>query len=132
MKTFLNAQYLVLLILSIITISCRKVHTYDGKATIISRTTDLTLKDSAQIYGTVCSAADELLPERFAAVWINGTTIKTSVDSLGTFKIKLIPGKYSIKCSLWGEEKDVEQLNNLSISSNEKIEIKFLLKVIVE
>ena len=132
MKTFLKIQYLALLVLSIINIYCRKVHTYEGKATIISRTTDLTLKDSALIYGTVCSAADESLPERFAMVWIAGTNIKTGVDSLGTFNIKLIPGTYTIKCSLWGEEKDVEQLDSLSILSNEKIQIKFLLKVIVE
>jgi hypothetical protein len=118
--------------LSIITIACRQVHTYEGKATIISRHIDLSLRDSALIYGTVNSAAEESYPERFALVWIDGTNIKTGVDSIGSFNIKLKPGTYTIKCSLWGEEKDVEALNNLSVLPNEKIQVTFLLKEVIE
>ncbi|HEY4787176.1 MAG TPA: hypothetical protein VIH57_14055 [Bacteroidales bacterium] len=67
------------------------------KAIIINRSTDLTLKDSALIYGTVCSAMDEKTPGFNAKVWVEGTNILTTVDLSGSFSIKLAPGIYTIK-----------------------------------
>ena len=132
MKSLLKILF-VLLVLSIITISCNKVRTYQSKAIIINRSIDLTLKDSALIYGMVYSAEDEKTPEIYANIWIEGTNTKTTSDSIGFFSIKLIPASYSIKClgKYSNKDKTIE-LNDIVILPNEKIEIKFLQGVVID
>ena len=132
MKTYVKLPILFVFMLIIIA-SCHKVNTYEGKATIISRTTDLTLKDSALIYGMVYSADKSKMPELTAIVWIDGTNIKTNVDSLGSFSLKIKPGTYTIKCSQCCiTDNNAEELKDISILQNEKIKIEFLLKVVIE
>lgn len=132
MKTYFKATFLVFLLLCMV-ISCRKVHTYHSKAIIVKRSVDMTLNDSALIYGMVYSAEDEKTPELYANIWVEDTDLKTNSDSTGFFSIKLLPKNYTIKCLGKFSNKDMTiELKNISILPNEKIEVKFLQGIIIE
>ena len=130
---FIYRSFLEVLLISIVLISCNKVRTYPSKAIIISSSIDLTLKDSSLIYGNVYSAEDEKTPVLFANIWIEGTNIKTNSDSVGFFKIKVLHGIYSIKCLGKDSNKDMTvELNNVEVSSSEKLKINFYQGIVID
>lgn len=129
MKTYLRVKYLAVFIFLIIIVSCHKVYIYEGKAIIISRSTDLGLKDSALISGIVFSADEAKAPEFDAVIWVDGTDINTTVDSLVSFSFKLMPGKYTIRCRRKYSTDDMVELKNISILPNERIKIEFFLRI---
>lgn len=127
MKTHLNIEFLVVFILLIITSSCRQVHIYESKAIIISRVIDITLQDSALIYGMVLYAGDEKTPLPNTNIWIESSNFKTKSDNAGSFSMKIPPGIYTIKClHEYSSEEFVATIKNIAVLPNEKIEIKFL------
>ena len=129
MKTFINIQILIAMLMGTFISSCHKVYIYEGKAIVLNKTSDLTLNDSVLIIGNVYSAYDTL-PEFNAIVWIDGTNIKTSTDSLGYFSIKLPPGTYTIKCHRSGDTGEQPQvLKDIQLLPNEKLKVEFLLRV---
>ena len=108
--------------------SCNKnTIIYEGKASIISRSFDTSLQDSAMIYGYVRSAAyeDILPPYNIPTIFIRETNATTECDSLGYFSLKLLQGTYTVVCS-----EDCPDLK-ITIRSNEKVEIKFLIRVVI-
>ena len=127
MKNLLRVRFLIIFSLLITISACRHVAYVGSKATIVNRTFDAALKDSAMIYGTVYYAADEKKPMQNANIWIETTNLKTTSNNVGFFSLKIIPGIYTIKCL--GENAPQEftmVINALSLSPNEKVEIKFL------
>jgi hypothetical protein len=133
MKLFIKLCFLVFCMFLLGTTACRKTKTYEGKAIIVSRSIDTTLKDSALIYGTVCSADNENLRLVNAAIWIDGTNIKTTSNDTGFFNIKFLPNTYTIKYLGQYYSADMTgELANIAVLPNEKIEVKFLQKVVVE
>ena len=99
----------------------------DGKATIVSRTFDSTLKDSAMIYGMVYYAADERRPMQNANIWIESSNLKTTSNNAGFFSLKIIPGIYTIKClGEYAPQEFTMVIKDLSLSTTEKVEIRFL------
>ena len=133
MKLFLKLNFLAFCMFLLGTTACRKTQIYEGKAIIVSRSIDTTLKDSALIYGTVCSADNENLRLVNAAIWIGGTSIKTTSNDTGFFSIKFLPNTYTIKYLGQYYSTDMTgELANIVVLPNEKIEVKFLQKVVVE
>ena len=130
---FIYPLFLGVLLISGVIFSCNKVRTYPSKAIIISSSVDLTLKDSALIYGNVFSAEDEKTPVAFANIWIEGTSLKTSSDNEGIFKIKVNHGTYSIRCLGKDSNKDMTvELNNIELSPNEKLKINFYQGIVID
>ncbi|MCX6239895.1 MAG: hypothetical protein NTY07_20515 [Bacteroidia bacterium] len=126
MKVFLSTGYLALIVLLVLTNSCHHIVIVNSKAIIASRSIDIALNDSALIYGTVFFGESETVPMTSANVWIEGSSIKTISNNMGLFSLKIMPGIYSIKClGEKYEEKFTAVLNNLSVSPNEKVEIRF-------
>jgi len=124
--TKIKSLSITLLILSITLSSCRQVAYIDGKAIIGGRTFDSTLKDSAMIYGLVCYAPDEKAVIPNANIWIEELNIKTLSNDTGFFRMKIPSGKYTIKCYRDDpNEEFVNILKDLTISPDEKVEIKF-------
>lgn len=122
MKTSFLVFYLFFFI-----VSCREVSYSKSEVIIVSKTTDLSLKESALIYGMVYYAADEKKPYQNANIWIDGSNIKTVSDNSGSFSLKLNPGTYTIKClGQHANQEFLMTIKNLSVLSNEKVEIKFL------
>jgi len=133
MKSFFKLNFLVICVLLLTITACREIHVYEGKATIVSRSIDATLKDSALIYGTIYSAENENLPLENANIWIDGTSIKTTSNNTGYFSIKLLPNTYTIKYLGQYSGTDMTgELANIVVLPNEKIEVRFLQKVVVE
>ena len=108
--------------------ACRKVNYYPSKSMIISRSFDAQLKDSAMIYGMVYYAPDRSYAISNATVWIEEVNVKTLSNDSGYFSLKVIPGKYTVKCYMDdpGEEFTVVR-KDLSISANEKVEVRLLM-----
>ncbi len=127
MKINLKISLLILFIFLISLISCRRVNYTKSDAIIVNRTFDSSLGDSALIYGMVYYAADEKTPYENANIWIANSNIKTTSDNTGFFSLKIIPGLYTIKClGQYSSQEFTMVIKDLSISSNEKIEIRFL------
>lgn len=117
----------------VLQISCRKVHVYESSSEIAGRSIDTALKDSALIFGTVYDASDKNFTLSGVNIWIEGTDIKTTSDAQGKFNLKLLPGIYTIKClKPFSNEIFTAVLNNISIVSNEKVEIRFFHGVMIE
>jgi hypothetical protein len=133
MKSFFKLNFLVGCLLLLTTTACRKVYVYEGKAVIVSRVIDATLKDSVLIYGTIYSADDERFPLVNAAIGIEGTSIKTTSNNAGYFSVKLPPNTYTIKYlgQYYGTDMTGELVNVVALP-NEKIEVKFLQKEVVQ
>lgn len=133
MKSFFKLNFLVGCLLLLTVTACRKVYVYEGKAVIVSRVIDATLKDSVLIYGTIYSAGNENYPLVNAAIWIEGTSIKTTSNNVGYFSIKLLPNTYTIK--YLGQYYDTDmtgELANIVALPNEKIEVKLFQKEVVQ
>jgi hypothetical protein len=113
-------------ILLILIWSCRRVVIVDSSAEIISRSIDVTLNDSALIYGFVYDAGDKDLPLSGVDIWIEGSDFKTISDNQGKFNIKVSPGIYTIKCLYpRSDERFTAVIKNVTLLPNEKIEIRF-------
>ena len=126
MKPILKTSFLILIFL-LFFVSCREVSYSKSEVIIVSKTTDLSLNESALIYGMVYYAADEKMPYQDANIWIDGSAIKTVSDNSGSFSLKLNPGTYTIKCLGRGANQEfLMTIKDLSVLSNEKVQIKFL------
>lgn len=124
---------LVSFFLIIIIPACRIVHVYEGKSIIISRTIDTSLNDSALIFGYVYSAIDEISPEPFAEIWIDGKDTKTTADKSGYFYLKIPAGLCTIKCKgKYSNDDEIEEIKDLTVIKNEKIELKFFIGITIE
>jgi len=133
MRTLLKAGFWGLLFLIITISSCRRVFIVDSSAEIISRSIDETLNDSVLIYGFVYDAIDKDLSLSGIDIWIEESDFKTISDNQGKFNIKVSPGIYTIKCLYpHSDERFTAVLNNISLSPNEKIEIRFFHGIKVE
>lgn len=127
MKTYQKVGFLLIPFLLILTNSCRHTYYVQSDAVIVSRGTDVLLEDSALIYGMVYDAGDERLVIPNANIWIELINVQTSSNDTGFFSLKLPAGKYTIKCyQNYSNEEFVAILKDLSVSPNEKVEIKFL------
>jgi len=112
--------------LCIIFFSCAGIHIYPGEALIVSRSFNNSLQDSAMICGYVFDALEENPLWNWTISVVGNTEMTTNTDSNGYFLIKLLPGTYNIICS-----EDTPKLYNIKILPNEKIEVRFLKKVVV-
>lgn len=123
-----RSVFLVALSFLISIIACRKVHYYPSRSMVISRSLDAQLKDSAMIYGKVSEAPfrDYAIPN--ATVWIEEVNVKTLSNDSGYFSLKVLPGKYTVKCyrNDPGEEFTVVR-KDLAVSTNEKVEVRLLM-----
>ena len=129
----MKTTILISLILLILAWSCRRVVIIDSSAEIISRSIDETLNDSALIYGFVYSAGSINSPYPNTNIWIDGSDLKTISDIYGNFSLKVLPGTYTIKCLRdQYEERFTAEVKNITLSPNEKIEIRFYHGTIVE
>jgi hypothetical protein len=132
MKTLSTASFGIFILLIIMS-SCRHTQTFEGKAIIVSRSIDVTLKDSSMVYGKVYSAQNENEPLANVNIWIDGTSIKTYSDNIGFFSIKVLPGTYTIQSLGKFDNQDmIEKLTNITLLPNEKVEVKFLQKITIE
>ena len=122
----MKATIIISSILLILALSCRRITIIDSSAEIISRSIDETLNDSALIYGTVFFGKDDEVPMSNANVWIEVSNLKTTSDIYGSFSLPVLPGTYTIKClGNQYEERFTAVVKNITLSPNEKIEIRF-------
>ncbi len=121
-----------ILFLFILNISCREVRIIDSSAEILSRT-DTALNDSALIYGVVYLAKTTNMPVSDANIWIEETDTNTISNIQGRFSLKVLPGTYTINCLRDSdEERFTATLRNISLLSNEKVEVQFFHGYIAE
>lgn len=127
MKGFLKEIFLIAFILLITISACRHVVLIESKTIIVSRTYDSTLNDSAMIYGLVYYAPDKKYVIPKANIWIEDINVKTISNDSGFYSLKIPPGKYTIRSFMENQNEEfVTVLKDLSISSNEKVEVNFL------
>lgn len=119
---FLGICFLLLL-----NISCRKVRIIDSSAEIINREISTSLNDSALIYGAIYWAGGNNIPVPDTNVWIEETGESASADSVGGFRLGVLPGIYTIKClGPYSDSMFTAVLDNVSLVANERIEVQFL------
>ena len=124
MKNTILIFTLFLLIIS----SCRQIHFVDGESLILNRSIDTSLNDSAIIFGTVYNNRCDFCFETQAKIWINGTDLNTMTDSKGYFSLKIPAVLSTIKCTRINDRyKVTEELKDILILKNEKIELKIVL-----
>ena len=127
MKNLLKVRLLVIFSLLITISACRHVYYDPSKSLIVSRSFDVQLKDSAMIYGNVYYVGNQKTPIPQAHIWIENSSIKTLSDLAGYFSLKVLPGKYTIKCFRDDpNEEFTVVLKDLSILPNEKVEVNLL------
>jgi hypothetical protein len=93
--------------------------------------------DSSIFIGYVYSNSDDttyLFPEREAQIWVDNSNLKTVTDSIGFYYLMTIPGTYTIKCQrIYNSEPElIEEIKNIKINKNEKIQINFYLGTVSE
>jgi len=124
MKNIILLLALFLIIIS----SCRQIHFVDGESSILNRSIDISLNDSAMIFGTVYNRQCDFCFETQAKIWINGTDLNTMTDSKGYFSLKIPAVLSTIKCTRINDRyKVTEELKDILILKNEKIELKIVL-----
>jgi hypothetical protein len=112
--------------------SCHTEERYLGSVEIIERSVDNSLQDSVIIYGYVLvrdmhgKNRPPYLYERPTIKILETETTTQSNDS-GYFSIKMLHGTYTIECFFpstpWNGN---PKLENIKISPNEKIKVKFI------
>jgi hypothetical protein len=108
--------------------SCRQIHFVDGESLILNRSIDTSLNDSAIIFGTIYNNRCDFCFETQAKIWINGTDLNTMTDSKGYFSLKIPSILSTIKCTRINDQyKITEELKDILILKNEKIELKIIL-----
>ncbi|TAL75876.1 MAG: hypothetical protein EPN88_03195 [Bacteroidetes bacterium] len=124
---------LLLALFLIIIYSCRQIHFVDGESIILNRSIDTSLNDSAMIFGTVYyNDCDQCFAFQ-AKIWINGTELNTMTGTKGYFKLIIPSGLSTIKCTRINDQyKIIEEIKDLLILKNEKIELKIILGHVVE
>lgn len=128
MKYLLKAGYLIIFSFLITVSSCLPFHYYPSKSMVISRSFDIQLKDSAMIYGKVYYSPDRSYAIPNATVWIEEVNVKTLSNDSGYFSLKVLPGKYTIKCYMDDPEEEFTVVRkDLTISTNEKVEVRLLM-----
>ena len=106
--------------------SCREVRIINSSAEIINREIDIALNDSALIYGAVYDAGTVNNPYSGANIWIEETGNSTNSDTMGNFRLRVLPGIYTIKClGPYSDSMFTADLDNISLVANEKIEVQF-------
>jgi len=118
--------------------SCLKRKFVEGKVEIIS-VTDSILNDSSIFIGHVYDIyyfnnTNILMPIENAQVLIENSGSITNTDSNGFFYINIQPGTYTLKCQKEGNHwpQLIEELKNVSIKKNEKIQVVFYLGTTIE
>jgi len=125
--------FLLLAIFLIIMFSCRQIHFVDGESMVLNRSIDTSLNDSAIIYGTVYYSECDQCFETQAKIWINGTELNTLTDTLGYINLRIPSGLCTIKCTRLNSRYDItEQIKDLVVLKNEKIELKFIMGYVAE
>ncbi|HQQ98545.1 MAG TPA: hypothetical protein PLX35_14840 [Cyclobacteriaceae bacterium] len=116
----------ILIILTLLMGSCRKVLFYKGRHKIISRETDTSLADSVMIFGKVVSVLDTLSPRPDARVWTTELTLSARADNRGLYSLKLPKGTYTLNCQgELGTNEFIESTKGISFLPDEKVEIYF-------
>jgi hypothetical protein len=121
----------------VVLVSCRIVHEYPERTEVINRTIDYSLQDSAIIHGYVLDVVTEKPTFGYykTTILIVETGYVAYDDSSGYFSIKFLPDfeNYTIKCiPNFASPKDTLFLKIPNILPNEKIEVKFFHRVVVE
>ncbi|MDX2445118.1 MAG: hypothetical protein QNK30_15090 [Bacteroidales bacterium] len=114
--------------------SCLNRQFIDGYAEIVS-ISDSTLSDSSLFFGYTRQVDySGLYPIRPYEIWIENTAIKVYTDSSGYFSIKTMPGTYALKCQYKSNnyEQLIEELKNIEIKKNQKIEVGFYIGYTIE
>lgn len=126
MKISGRVVLLAIFFFSILDTSCLSIHYIESEAKIVGRSIDTALNDSALIYGTVFDGREISFPFPDANIWIEGTGIETTSDIQGKFSLRVLPGTYTIKClHPYSDVRFTMVLENISLISNEKIELQF-------
>lgn len=79
-------------------------------------------------YGTVYYNDCDQCFDFQAIIWINGADLNTLTDSKGYFSLKIPAGLSTIKCTRINDRYNIiEEIEDLLILKNEKIELKIIL-----
>ena len=130
-----TTNLLIALIFIILSNSCLERQFIEGRSEIIS-VSDTAINDSTIIYGHVYHTEfPEIISyEDEFEIWIENTDIITTNKTGGEYLIKTIPGNYTLKCQSrynnW--EQLVEEIKNLELLENKKIEIDFYIGYTIE
>ena len=127
-------SFTLILVLIIVNYSCIDRQFVDGRSELVS-ITDTTLSDSSIVIGYVHQIDGmKPYPSGYYDVWIENTSYKTTVDTNGFYCLKLIPGRYTIKCKACAERWNrlVEEIKDVEIMKNKKTRIDFYIGYTVE
>jgi hypothetical protein len=121
--------YLLFLSVLLLNCSCINRQFIDGRSELIS-VSDTSLNDSALFFGNITRVDWNLnypFPGPFE-IWIEDTEYRMISDT-GYYYFKVNPGTYSIKCQGQGNpwSRLIEEMNNVKIDKNKKIQIDFYL-----
>jgi len=135
----INQQLIIGIVISCISsliISCLNRQFVKGRSEIVS-VSDSTLNDSSIFVGYVYTYSEDtsfLLSINRAQIWIVNSGINSFSDLNGYYNLKTIPGTYTIRCQDEGNgwSQLIEELKNVKINKNEKIQINFYLGYTIE
>jgi hypothetical protein len=127
-------SYLLIVSVFLLNCSCVNRHFIDGRSELIS-ISDTSLNDSALFFGNI-TRVDWTLNYPFPGpfeIWIEDTEYRMISDT-GYYLFKVTPGTYSIKCQGQGNPWSslIEELRNVKIDKNKKIQIDFDIGYTIE
>jgi hypothetical protein len=129
--SYMTKQVCYLLTLTVLLLNCSCVNRkfIDGKSELVS-VSDSSLNDSSLFYGNI-TRVDWTLNYPFPGpfeVWIEDTGYRMITDT-GSYRLKVIPGTYSVKCQGQGNSWSnlIEEVKDIKIEKNQKIQIDFYI-----
>ena len=126
--------YLLILSVLLLSYSCVNRQFIDGRSELIS-ISDTSLNDSALFYGNI-TRVDWTLNYPFPGpfeIWIENSEYRIISDT-GYYLLKVNPGIYSIRCQSQGNPWSglIEEMKNIKIEKNKKIQIDFYIGYAIE
>ena len=131
---FSFSTFLLLCIVSLQ--SCMNRQFIKGQAEIIS-VSDSTLNDSSIFVGYVYEHPDHWpnkQPIQNAQIWLDDLNLKATTSGIGYYYLKTTPGNYTVKCqrnlNRWPQL--IEEVKDVKINKNERVQIDFYLGYTIE
>ncbi len=129
-------EYFIIFVILLTISSCLNRQFVDGHAELVL-SSDSSLNDSSLIFGHIYHVdwTDNYhYFEHQFEILIENSNLKTTNDSTGNYLIKTIPGTYTIKCQSTSNEWErlIEEMKDIEIGKNKKIQIDFYIGYTIE
>ncbi|MDD3688176.1 MAG: hypothetical protein RBT74_11865 [Tenuifilaceae bacterium] len=127
---------LLILVVVIVTLnySCLNRQFVDGRAELIS-IADTALNDSSVFLGYIHQIDwEEPYPSDYFKIWVENTPFETTASPNGSYFLKVVPGKYTLKGQTASGSWDrlIEEVKDIEVAKNKKYRIDFYIGYTIE